>query len=96
MLGVDIGTRPWHAPTNVKNQTETQESSSRVTCAGIGQVQLTLFLTGALFDEIQLSLFVAGPLYLVQFNCHFSWQAQYLVKLKASSQLGHLVSWSVN
>ena len=31
--------------------------------------------------EVQVSLFVAGAVYLVKFKCYFSWQAQHLVNV---------------
>ena len=37
-------------------------------------------MAGALFGDVEVSLFLAGALYLVKFNCHFAWQAHYLVK----------------
>ena len=36
-------------------------------------------MAGALFGDVEVSLFLAGALYLVKFNCHFAWQAHYLV-----------------
>ena len=36
------------------------------------EVQVSLFVAGAVFGEVEVSLFVAGAV--------FSWQAQYLVK----------------
>ena len=35
-------------------------------------------MAGAAFGAVQVSLFVAQ--YLVKFKCHFSWQAQHVVK----------------
>ena len=43
---------------------------------------MSLFVAGAVFGEVELSLFVAGAVCRVKLNCHFSWQAQYLVKSK--------------
>ena len=37
-------------------------------------------MAGAVLGEVQVSLFVAGA--VLVFKCHFSWQAQYLVKCK--------------
>ena len=39
-------------------------------------------MAGALFGEVQVSLFVAGAIYLVKFKCDFPWQVHYLVKFK--------------
>ena len=41
-----------------------------------GDVGVSLFVAGAAFGDVAVSLFVA----LVILECHFSWQAQYLVK----------------
>ena len=51
---------------------------------------MSLFVAGAVFGEVQVSLFVAGAISFGgrrKSKCHFSWQAQYLVKSKC------LFSW---
>ena len=48
--------------------------------AAFGEVQVSLFVAGAVFGDLGVSLFVAGAVYLVTLECHFSWQAQHLVK----------------
>ena len=47
--------------------------------AAFGEVRVSLFVAGAAFGEVHVSLFVAGAAF-VKFMCHFSWQAQHLVK----------------
>ena len=42
-------------------------------------------MAGALVGEVGVSLFVAGTVFAdvhIMLACHFSWQAQYLVKLQ--------------
>ena len=39
---------------------------------------MSLFAAGAVFGEVELSLFVAGALF--KSKCLFSWQVQYFVK----------------
>ena len=65
--------------------------------AVLGEGQVSLFVVGAVLGEVQVSFFVAGAVLgevqvltfrgpgairLVKFKCHFSWQAQYLVKFR--------------
>ena len=54
-------------------------------------------MAGAIFGDVQVSIFVAGALYLAKFKCHFSWQAHCLVKFKChfSWQVQHLVKFGM-
>ena len=52
--------------------------------AVFGEVEVSLFVAGAGFGEFgsMMSVTFRGrrSIYLVKFECHFSWQAQYSVK----------------
>ena len=47
--------------------------------AAFGDLGVLLFVAGAVFGDLGVSLFVAGAAF-GDVACHFSWQAQYLVK----------------
>jgi len=48
--------------------------------AAFGEVHISLFVAGAAFGEVHVLLFKVQR--LVKFMCHFSWQAQHLVRLE--------------
>ena len=58
--------------------------------APFGEIQLSLFVAGELFGEVQASSFVAGTVF-GEDQCHFSWQAQYLVKFGMVAGARHVV-----
>ena len=48
--------------------------------AVLGEVQVSLFVLGAVLGGSSSVTFRATAQYLVKLKCHFAWQAQYLVK----------------
>ena len=65
--------------------------------AVLGEVQVSLFVVGAVLGEVQVSLFVVGAvLGLVKFKCHFSWQAQYLVRFGKIAGARNVVFFNTN
>ena len=60
--------------------------------AACGEVHVSLFMAGAAFGEVHVSLFVAGAAFgEIKFMCHFSWQAQHVVKFGMIAGAGNVV-----